>query len=387
MKYAGILFLSFCLVLVSACSQQSSNPNQGAFVTYLGNDTLAVEQFEKTENGITARVILRSPETSFSSYDLSLDETGGIASMTRTDYPREEGFDGTGTVIQTVQRDGDSLRVEVETDEGNRNYSAPYEPGVLPFIDMVHWPYELAFNKAAQTGQDTVNQQLLTGDRLSDFVIADLEADSMTIRHPFRGVMGVNVDGNGNLEFLDAGLTTRKLKVHRQASVDIEAIGRDFAARDQQGNPFGELSSAETGEFTIGEANFRVEYGSPKKRGRDLFGGIVPWGERWRTGANRATHFYTSEDLKIGDLDVPAGEYTLFTIPEPEGGTLMINKQTGQNGQSYDESRDLGRVPMEISTKEELTEAFTITVEEAGTGGVLNLIWGDTVFSVGFEIQ
>lgn len=385
MKYTGIVLL--CIVMLSACSQDTSNPNEAAFVTYLGNDTLAVEQFEKTENGITARVILRSPETSFSSYELSLDETGGIASMTRTDFSLEEGFDGAGTVVQSIQKEGDSLMVEVETEEGTRNYSTPYEAGVLPFIDMVHWPYELAFNRAVQTDQDTVNQQLLTGNRLSNFVIADLEADSMTIRHPFRGVMGVNVDDNGNLQFLDAGLTTRKLKVHRQPSLDIAAIGQDFAARDQQGNPFGELSSAETGEFSFKGANFRVEYGSPKKRGRELFGGIVPWGERWRTGANRATHFYTSEDLKIGDLDVPAGEYTLFTIPEPDGGTLMINKQTGQNGQTYDETRDLGRVPMEISTKEDVTEAFTITVEETDVGGVLNLVWGETVFSVDFEIR
>lgn len=385
MKKLGIAFLS--VIMFSACNQESTNPNQGAFITYLGNDTLAVEQFEKTENGITAKVILRSPETSFASYDLSLDETGGIASMTRTDYSLEEGFGGTGSVVQTVERQGDSLMVEVETEEGPRSYSAPYESGVLPFIDMVHWPYELAFNHAVETGQDTVNQMLLTGNRLSNFVIADLEADSMTIRHPFRGVMGVTVDENGNLEHLDAGLTTRKLKVHRKASVDIAAIGEDFAASDQEGNPFGELSSAETGEFSFQGSNFRVEYGSPKKRGRDLFGGIVPWGERWRTGANRATHFYTSEDLQIGELNVPAGEYTLFTIPEAEGGTLMVNKETGQNGQSYDESMDLGRVPMNLSTKEDVTEAFTITVEETETGGVINLIWGQSIFSVDFTID
>ncbi|MGK7369090.1 MAG: DUF2911 domain-containing protein, partial [Candidatus Halalkalibacterium sp. M3_1C_030] len=105
------------------------------------------------------------------------------------------------------------------------------------------------------------------------------------------------------------------------------------------------------------------------------------------TGANRATHFYTSNDLQIGDLEVPAGEYTLFTIPEEDGGTLMINKQTGQNGQSYDADRDLGRVPLDLSKKEDVTEAFTIDLEETDTGGVLKLIWGETVFSVDFLVQ
>lgn len=387
MKYTGILFSVFCCVLLAACSQSATNPNQAAFVTLLGNDTLVVEQFEKSDNSIKAQVVQRTPETRFSTYELMLDASGGIASMSRTDHPIDEGFGSSGTVAQSVERSGDSLMVEVQTDEGTETYNAPYEPGVLPFIDMVHWPYELALNRAAESGQDTLNQPLLTGSRISNFVIADMGADSMTIRHPFRGVMGVDVGSRGNLQFLDAGLTTRKLKVHRESSLDINTIGKDFAVRDQKGNPFGELSSAETGEFSFQGANFRVEYGSPKKRGRDLFGGIVPWGERWRTGANRATHFYTSEDLRIGDLEVPAGEYTIFTIPEPEGGTLMINKQTGQNGQSYDESRDLGRVPMQISSKEDVTEAFTITIEETETGGVLNLIWGQTVFSVDFEID
>ena len=385
MKNFGVLIA--VLVLFSACTTQSDDSNNASFVTYLGNDTLAVEQFEKTETGITARVVLRSPRTTLSSYDVELDSTGGIATMQRTNYSLEQGFEGEGEVVQTVRRDGDSLMVEINTDEGTRNYSAPYEPGVLPFIDMVHWPYELAFNRAVAMNQDTVNQRLMAGSRLATFVIADIEGDSMTVRHPSRGVMGVNVDANGNIQMLDAGLTTRKLKVHRNQPVDINAIAKSFASDDQQGNPFGQLSGAKEADFSVQGADIRIEHGSPRKRGRDLFGNIVPWGERWRTGANRATHFSTSVDLTMGDLNVPAGEYTLFTIPEPDGGTLIINKQTGQNGRSYDESRDLGRVPMQLSEKEDITEEFTITAEETDSGGVLKLIWGQTVFSVDFTVD
>lgn len=388
MKRIGIIIVG--LVLVTACTyntDETTDANSAAFVTYLGNDTLAVEEFEKREDGITARVVLRSPRTTLSSYELTLDESGGIASMTRTDHSLKQGFSGEGEVVQSIQKEGDSLMIEMQTSEGMQNFSAPYEPGVLPFIDMVHWPYELALNRAAEADGDTLNQPLLTGNRLSDFVIAEIQVDSMTIRHPFRGVMGVDVSEGGNLQMLDAGLTTRKLKVHRQESADFEQIAEKFAAADQQGNPFGELSEAKSGEFSFGGANFRIEYGSPEKRGRTLFGGVVPWGELWRTGANRATHFYTSSALQFGDLSVPAGEYTLFTIPEQDGGTLIINKETGQNGRAYDESMDLGRVSMDISQQDESTEAFTITMEETEWGGVIKLIWGETVFSADFRIQ
>ncbi|MFN1835648.1 DUF2911 domain-containing protein [Balneola sp. MJW-20] len=385
MKYSAILLT--VLFLFTACQPDPYDPNKAAFVTYLGEDTLAVEEFEKTENGLEARVILRSPETVFSEYDVTLDDNGGIVEMERSIYSLEDGFTGQPAIVQTVRTIADSLRVEYMTDNGSRVFMIAHEEGVLPFIDMVHWPYELVLNRASEMGQDTLMQPLLSGSRISDFVIADMGQDSMTIRHPSRGVMGVRVNEAGDLMFLDAGLTTRKLKVYRVPSVDMLKIGRDFAASDKEGSPFGQLSSAEAETFSFKDTEFRVEYGSPKKRGRDLFGGIVPWGKRWRTGANRATHFYTSSDLMIGDLEVPAGEYTLFTIPEEDGGIMMINTQTGQNGQTYNEDLDLGRVPMSINNKEDSTEDFTIRVEETDTGGAIRLIWGQTVFSVDFTIR
>lgn len=375
-----LIFALLITSLFSACSTQSSN--ESYFVTKLGDDTLAVEQFLETETGMAATVILRSPETRFSKYTLDLDESGGIEQMQRTDYPPSVGFTGEGALTQSIVRQGDSLSIEVYGENESRTYMAPYEPGVLPFIDMVHWPFEIAFNSAVTTGQDTVNQPLLSGNRISDFIIADIEGDSMTIRHPFRGVMGVNVNAEGNIQHLDAGLTTRKLKVDRVDAVDMNALADRYAQ-----NPIGELSGAVSAEYTIGDSNFRVDYGSPQKRGRDLFGGIVPYGERWRTGANRATHFYTSSDIQIGDLDIPAGEYTIFTIPEEDGGTMIINSETGQNGNSYDESQDFGRVPMQVEQTDQMTEAFTITVEETEGGGRLNLIWGNTVYYVNFSID
>ena len=88
----------------------------------------------------------------------------------------------------------------------------------------------------------------------------------------------------------------------------------------------------------------------------------------------------------IGSLKVPAGEYTLFTIPEADGGTLIINKQTGQNGRSYNESLDLGRVEMFVAHENSETENFTITITEVAENARLNLIWGDTVYYVPIKI-
>lgn len=381
-----------CLLLafLSACQTEGNSEADPYtyFVTRLGNDTLAIERFQRQADQVTAHVVLRSPSTKLMSYRLDLDDAGGIKSMERID-PADTYFEWIGaTLAQKVNVSGDSLINEVMTRNGDmRRFAMVNETGSLPFIDMVHWPFELAFNQASKVANDSIDQKLLTGRRLSNFIIHKVSADSMTLRHPSRGVMGVTVNEQGELLKLDAALTTRKLVVTRVEALDFEGIANAFLERDKNGSPFGSLSGAITDSFSFKGAEFKVSYGSPSKRGRKIFGGIVSWGERWRTGANRATHFSTSRNLKIGDLSVPVGEYTLFTIPEPDGGTLIINKQTGQNGRSYKQEMDLGRVPMTISEQAEVTEAFTIKVVESATGGTLQLLWDQTVFSVDFTID
>ena len=86
-------------------------------------------------------------------------------------------------------------------------------------------------------------------------------------------------------------------------------------------------------------------------RDRKIFGGLVPYGQVWRTGANSATSLKTDVDLTIGGAPVPAGSYTLYTIPTETGWKLIINKQTGQWGTDYDEKQDLARVDMKVTNR------------------------------------
>ncbi|MEP2669657.1 MAG: DUF2911 domain-containing protein [Cyclobacteriaceae bacterium] len=376
-------------LFIWSCGDTPNIPESIHLVTLLGNDTLAVEQFVKSDEGTIARVLLRSPKTIYLEYELEQGADGGLASMKRYSQDPQLAFSPEGrSMTQEITVVGDSLISETTGEDGIRRTAVLNEKGTLPFIDMVHWPYELAFNAAARSANDSIHQMLFTGRSISDFIIHKVSADSMTLRHPSRGVMGVTVDQEGNLVKLDAALTTRKLVVNRVGALDFESIVKGFAEKDKNGSPLsGELSGGVEDSFSVKGADFNVTYGSPKKRGRAIFGGIVSYGTRWRTGANRATHFSTSKDLQIGNLEVPAGEYTLFTIPEQDGGVLIINQQTGQNGQSYDETRDLGRVPMTVSPQDEVTEDFTIRVVENATGGSLQLIWDQTIYTVDFTIK
>jgi hypothetical protein len=126
-----------------------------------------------------------------------------------------------------------------------------------------------------------------------------------------------------------------------------------------------------------------IDYSRPSLKGRKMIGGENPYGKVWRTGANEATTFVTTADLMVGKQKVPAGNYTLYSIPEPGKWTLIINKQTGQWGTVYDEKQDLVRIPMKISKTSAPVEQFTINLKQTGPkAATLSWEWADTQASV-----
>jgi Protein of unknown function (DUF2911) len=139
-----------------------------------------------------------------------------------------------------------------------------------------------------------------------------------------------------------------------------------------------------TATFDLGGGkSVTIEYSSPRAKGRKIYGDVVPLGQVWRTGANEATTFVTTADLSVGGKAVPAGSYTLFTIPNQDKWTLIISKKTGEWGTDYPgESNDLARVDMKVSALSAPIENFTISFEKAGSGANLNLDWEKTRASV-----
>lgn len=129
-----------------------------------------------------------------------------------------------------------------------------------------------------------------------------------------------------------------------------------------------------------------IDYSSPRKKGRNVFPDVVKYGEVWRTGANEATTFVTTADVMVGGAHVPAGSYTLFTVPGKDKWTLVISKKTGEWGTDYaGEKEDLARVEMKAGTASAPVENFTISFEKAGKGCNLKLAWDTTTAWVSVE--
>ena len=140
-------------------------------------------------------------------------------------------------------------------------------------------------------------------------------------------------------------------------------------------------------EWTIDGANLSIEYGRPFLKGRTPGKDVDPYeGREWRTGADEATTLVTSRALKFGNLSLPAGTYTLYTIPT--GGTwhLIVSKKTGQWGVPYPKGEDLGRTPMTLGKAPNTAEQLTISVADTQAGGTLHIDWGTTRASIPFTV-
>jgi Protein of unknown function (DUF2911) len=140
-------------------------------------------------------------------------------------------------------------------------------------------------------------------------------------------------------------------------------------------------------KFSDGKT-IKVDYSSPRAKGRKIFGeesekALVPYGKIWRTGANEATTFVPDTDIKVGGKPIPAGSYTLFTIPNADKWTLIINKKNAEWGIPYKyEADELARIDMKVSKTSAPVDNFTIGFDQGGSKCTLFMEWENTRASV-----
>jgi hypothetical protein len=164
------------------------------------------------------------------------------------------------------------------------------------------------------------------------------------------------------------------------ASVSLAQMGG--MPMNGQGSAKPLASPPATANVTLAGQTLMIHYNSPSVRGREIFGGLVPYGQVWRTGANPATTLITPVSLHIGSLLVPAGTYTIYTLPARDKWMLIVNQQTKQWGTEYHQEQDLGRVEMKGKTIPQ-QEMMSISFDDIKKDSAeLHIRWATTDESV-----
>jgi len=382
-------------VAIGACAPSATRtstpaaiagPETGAFLVRLGDDTVAVERYTRTADRLEGDIVNRAPAR-IAHYVVMLGPNG-LPTRAELTVRRPDGSPlpnqpqsatvtfGPDTAVSVVMRDTAITRRIAAR-------------GAFPGAATSYALPELALRHIVASGRDSGDIVMVPfgAPAPSVFPTRIIRPDSARITWFGGSPQYVRIDRAGRILALDATATTFKVRVDRLPNVDIPALASAFASAEQSGRRFA-MSVRDTVRAAVGRASLLIDYGRPLRRGRTIFGGVVPFDTIWRTGANAATQFRTDVDLSMGGVTIPAGTYTLWTVPSRVGPwKLVVNRQTGQWGTVYDQQQDLARIDLRTETVATPVEQFTITVEPRGDGGVLALAWDRTRAWVPFTVK
>jgi DUF2911 family protein len=370
-----------------ALTTTASADDSGQFIVRLGRDTVGVERYTRSASQTVVDQLGRAPRVlrRHFVYDYT---NGELSKMSMVVTPP-----GAAQPTQTVNvtLGPDSIRIQIQSGSAPpQSSSVAWAKGtVIAPLSSPWTAYESQTMRLARGKADSLRSTMviLGLPELLWLRVRKLGRDSVEILNQHDDLYHARVDKQGRILGVLPIAGTGKFGLERVSTLDLDGMTAAFAAREKAGAGLGVLSPRDTVRATAAGAALWIDYGRPGKRGRAIYGSVVPYGEVWRTGANAATQFRTDKALAFGGSVVPAGFYTLWTLPTAGGWKLIINSETGQWGTERKADKDLYTLEMKVTALPEAVERFTIHVDPTTTGGVLNLDWDTTRASAEFTVQ
>lgn len=274
---------------------------------------------------------------------------------------------------------------------------------IVAHVPQMYSLYELCFAAALKhvassklaAGSTVQMRQFYIDREFDDFPLGrvhvrPLEGGNVEITHDWLSGTGeATMDSGYHMLSYSGARTTYKVEVSRLAPPpDVRGIADRFESRERKAGSVKQLSVRDTTRAQIGNAMFTIDYGRPLLRGRKLLGDVIPYDRVWRTGANAATQFTTPVPVKLAGMQIPAGTYTLWTVPHTSGVDLIVNMQHGQWGTEYNGSRNLGKARISTDTLSTPVEEFTISIVPGDIHhGTLVMEWGSFRWTAPIEVQ
>ncbi len=375
------------LAALSLAAAPAAAQESGAFIVRLGRDTVIVEQFTRTADRIEGTMVGRTPRTSVRTYNATLRPDGTISRLEMT--TRIPSTPEVPPQVLTVTMGADSADWRIQRGDSIREGRMAATAEAYPWVFNSYALAEPVIRAARARGVDSAAVPVVQAGAPRTGTVSFIRrgADSVLIRSG-SGVTRARVDAQGRVLGAHSPESTFKADVERVSALDANAVAAAWAARDQSGRQMGSLSPRDSVATRVDGADVSVAYGRPSLRGRPI-AMLTPAGQVWRTGANDATHFRTDRDLMVGGTRVPAGSYTLWTIPGPDRWTVIFNRQTGQWGTTYDPAQDLARIPVTPRrTSGDPVEQLTLRIDESGCGegGSLVLEWENLRVAMPFTV-
>jgi hypothetical protein len=371
------------------------NAQTRVFLVRLGSDTVGVERVVRTANRVEGVIVRHIPATSMLKYAIELGRDGRVASYEQGTY-RADGTPapanaqtGAAAVGLKMTFAGDSVIREVPVNGQPVVRRTAVPKGTLPAIGGSWLATEMQVAAARKDGKANVIGFAASANAATSPDIRILTPDSAEIvTQGFR--VGVRTDKGGRLVHGDGSLTTQKYDVTVTKDVDVVALASAWGAKEVPGQVAAPTNTPDSVVATIGKAHVVIRYSRPARRGRELWGKLVPLDTTWRLGADYATQLTTDAELDIGGTKVAAGTYTLWLLPSQGQSFLLVNTKLQDPrdptrrlwGTQWDPAGDIARIPLEkhlnLPTDE---ERFHLFIDH----GMLMIHWGNSGYGVSIK--
>ena len=377
-------FLIFLFASVTSLAQKP--PSTSGYLIYiLGSDTTMAGSYSLSNNAFDITVVAR-PSVTITKLKGTLFDNGEL--QTAEGYSYRPGADSQvlinyklfvrndSTIIEQTR--GKDVTVQRFAGRGMtaNGIGTPFRY-VLPFWGL-YVPKKIG---------DSITSGHLTLGTNKKLTLKRIAPDKVYGGSTVMGKMTLFLDKNGNLDHIDAIGSSWNVTGKVTGPIDLESLALRFALEEKQGTGVSVIAKADSAYSNIGDASMKIYYSRPQVRGRVIFGSVVPWDRFWRTGANAATRMVITKPIYFGDKELPAGSYSIWTIPSQKGWTIMFNSQANIWGTEYNPEYDVLRVPMQNGKAKNFTELMTIEIQPSGDGGQLSIIWDNTQASVPFRVK
>lgn len=362
-----LVTLLLALLAILSCRQEPAET--WGFVATLGNDTTSVERVTRQGNHIVGEAIGRSPVVVRRRWEATLAPDGSVRRWVMdTHMPNAPA--GERALHHEMERSDGKIRLVRETGRDSTDKSGP-EPWtrVVPWNAFLYATYDQLIQDARGLPDTTrIGLYFFEGWHEGSVGYGRVrqigEGRYAIMSTGLAGLGEARLDGMGRMVSYSGAGTTYKQEVRRVTDVpDLDSLFQRYATDELRRGAPRALSVRDTARGVIGKAQITVDYSRPLQRGRVLVGGLIPYDQVWRTGANAATQLTTSQPIRLGGVPLDSGTYTLWTLPTRDGVQLIINRETGQWGTEYQARHDIARAPMIVDSTEAPVEEFTIRVE------------------------
>lgn len=372
---------------------QINQPYTASFIGRMGVDTVLVETYTMINNHLYGKAFVRVPEDYIGEFSIHFYPDGSIREFnvsamdpfnSSVPFPAKSGaFEY--RLNMNCKNDTCTYYNSITGVMNEKIYRHPAQKvdfvgGWVPFISLMEWQCM----RLMQSGQPAIPLKMINHNiGVYDIGVHFLNKDTIIFGGPFLEYTKIKIDQAGKILSLDGIGTPWNYYVDKHNPINIDEVAKRMAKTPGIGIP----SPTETIQSDIQGSKIELTYGRPYKRGRPIFGGVVPYDTLWRTGANGPTVLTLQDAIKIGNTLIPKGEYSIYTVPQKEAWTLIFSTDLKSWPTDPNRSKDFVQVAIPVEKSKNIRQQFTIEIVETKKSGELRFCWDDVVAVAKFEVM